>query len=132
MSVAVCKTCTHCVLSSKIKIQSTVLSPLYLFDLRYVSYECCVVNKVIQLPQLTQVLHIILPNHLKKGQRSQADRVEDSLSRTRLEQTSAISSARPGLQSSNQRRGVMPFVLFWNLFGSKSLKSRNLKKRKTM
>lgn len=43
-----------------------------------------------------------------------------------LRQTSAISSASPGLQSSSQRLGVMPLVLFWNFFGSSSLKSRNL------
>lgn len=40
--------------------------------------------------------------------------------------TSAIRSASPGLQRSSQRRGVMPFVLFWNFSGSSSLKSRNL------
>lgn len=44
----------------------------------------------------------------------------------RCVQTSAMSSARPGLQSSSQRLGVMPLVLFWNFFGSISLKSRNL------
>lgn len=43
-----------------------------------------------------------------------------------LRQTSAMSSASPGLQSSSQRLGVMPLVLFWNFFGSSSLKLRNL------
>lgn len=41
--------------------------------------------------------------------------------------TSAMMSARPGLQSSSHRRGVMPLVLFWNFSGSMSQKSLNLK-----
>lgn len=45
--------------------------------------------------------------------------------------TSAINSASPGLQSKSQRRGVIPFVLFWNLSGSSSLKSLNLEKEET-
>lgn len=40
--------------------------------------------------------------------------------------TSAMTSARPGLQSRSQRRGVMPFVLFWNFSGSMSQKSLKL------
>lgn len=31
--------------------------------------------------------------------------------------TSAMTSAKPGLQSNSHRRGVMPFVLFWNRSG---------------
>ena len=45
--------------------------------------------------------------------------------------TSAINSARPGLQSKSQRLGVIPLVLFWNLSGSSSLKSLNLETEET-
>lgn len=41
-----------------------------------------------------------------------------------------MSSASPGLQSSSQRLGVMPFVLFWNFSGSSSLKSLKLLEKK--
>ena len=37
-----------------------------------------------------------------------------------------MTSDRLGLQSSSQRRGVMPFVLFWNFSGHISLKSLKL------
>lgn len=37
-----------------------------------------------------------------------------------------MTSARPGLHSSSQRRGVMPLVLFWNFSGFNSQKSLNL------
>lgn len=41
--------------------------------------------------------------------------------------TSAITSAKAELHSNNQRRGVMPFVLFWNFSGFISKKSWNLR-----
>lgn len=42
--------------------------------------------------------------------------------------TSTMTSARPGLHSNSQRRGVMPFVLFWNFSGVSSWKSLNLQR----
>ena len=42
-------------------------SGLYLFHFRDVTDEGSIVNKVIQLPQLAEVLHVILPNDLKKN-----------------------------------------------------------------
>lgn len=39
-----------------------------------------------------------------------------------------MTSARPGLHSSSQRRGVMPLVLFWNFSGFSSWKSLNLQR----
>ena len=35
-------------------------------------------------------------------------------------------SARAGLQKASQRRGVTPLVLFWNLWGQRSTKSRKM------
>lgn len=40
--------------------------------------------------------------------------------------TSTMTSARPGLHSNSQRRGVMPLVLFWNFSGVSWWKSLNL------
>lgn len=91
----------------------------HLFHFRNVPNESSIVHNVIQLLQLAEVLHIFLPDHLKRGQTKLQLQQRWTmilsavfLSPRQLSQTSAISSASPGLQSSSQRLGVMPLVLF--------------------
>lgn len=103
---------------------------LYLLHFGDVPDEGGVVGKVVQLLQLAEVLHVILPDDLRQTVKKtvrlhilrkstvgegQLGDVCSSLScwhAERFVQTSAMSSARPGLQSSSQRLGVMPLVLF--------------------
>lgn len=46
-----------------------------------------------------------------------------SLGHASVPRVSVISAARPGLHQASHRRGVTPFVLFWNLCGVSSKKS---------
>ena len=63
----------------------------------------------------------------KKGYNiSELLRLADSINHD----TSAMTSESPGLHSSSHLLGVIPLVLFWNLSGNISAKSRNLEVEK--
>lgn len=84
-----------------------------LFHLLNVSHECIVVHKLLQTSQIVQIGDPILADFLTQIQPRVMGREESSL-------TSAIASLRFGLLKTNQRRGVIPLVLFWNLSGVNS------------
>lgn len=51
-------------------IRCKQLQLLHLFDFRDVADESGVVHKVIQLPELTEILYVILPDHLEDDQQN--------------------------------------------------------------
>lgn len=127
-----------------------------LFNFGDISNESLIVDKITKLLQLIQIANEVLSDSLRFEQAKESQSrnmtitpwhytlyksaisadtaaVTVAVSYVNKQQiklwsspTSAMTSARPGLHITNQRRGVIPLVLFWNFFGSISKKSLNL------
>ena len=109
----------------------------YQFGLWKVIDKLLVVNIVLQLGKFIQVgdptfanaLRIKKKNSFEKkvsGTKAESEQEKQETDKEKdilewyFQRTSVMRVARGTLQSSNQRRGVMPLVLFWNFLGHMS------------